>query len=422
MRKQYSGATRSVFVDARASATLGAAACVLSLVMLPGAFLVTGCGDDDGGNGNLNNNNNNVQGLNCLTGFTTSETGDTCVYQTLSEVTRTPCGDIWEDCDASGMATPVLGCVGELDVPPANPPTVTMQGFLKVFSAGPEPVGLRVRVFDQASLEGVTRLDDTVSPLGEVTITEADLLADIAAGEARACFSHKDEVGIFQVQCPVPTGDCGGACQDSLEGTDLCYQSQCFERLRYEGRYSISGIPTHRPLVVLTTGVGGYDDATWGVMAQVNVYLRTTDPEYDSGSGTYEQNANVLSRQDWYKIPQTMGLSGGISPGYGALAGEVHDCEGIRLTGAQVGLYPQSAYFAYFNGNPLDTVPLTGRLSLGTNRLSLYSMFELPAGNIEVEAWGLVGGLPTMIGEHSVFIFQDAVTVLTINDGKPALE
>lgn len=394
----------------------------LALTVLLGAPLAAGCSDDDGGQNNNENQNNNNQALSCLNGFEPSESGTTCVYQTLSETIRTPCGDVWEDCDASGLSAPDLTCIGQTDDPPLNPPTVTIQGFLDVFSAGPEPVGITLQVFDAASLTGVTRLDDSVSPLAEVTITQADIEDDVAAGVARACFSNKDDVGVYQVECPIPTDDCQGACQDSLQGTEFCYQAQCFERMRYEGRYAVSGIPTHRPLVLLTTGQDGYTDTTWGAMAQVNVYLRTTDPEYDEGAGTYEIDANVLSRQDWYKIPQTMGLSGGISPGYGALAGEVHDCQGIRLKGAQVGLFPQSNYFAYFNGNPLDTVPLTARLPLGTNNLGLYAEFELPAGAIQVEAWGLVGGTPTLLGEHNTFIFQDAVTVLSINDGKPALE
>ncbi|MDY0001138.1 MAG: hypothetical protein RBU30_07590 [Polyangia bacterium] len=388
-----------------------------------GLALAGGCSDDDSSqNNNDNGNQNNNQGLQCLNGFVSSETGRTCVYETLSETIRTPCGDVWEDCDATGMSAPALSCIGQADNPPPNPPTVTIQGFLDVFSAGPEPVGIVVKVFDAATLTGVTRLDDSVSPIAEVTVTQSDIEDDVSAGVARACFSKKDDVGIYQIECPIPTSDCMGACTDSLQGTEFCYQAQCFERLRYEGRYSLSGIPTHRPLVILTLGQDGYTDTTWGVMAQVNVYLRTTDPEYDEVNGTYELDAQVLSRQDWYKIPQTMGLSGGISPGYGALAGEVHDCDGIRLKGAQVGLYPQSNYFAYFNGNPLDTVPLTARLPLGTNNLGLYSEFELPAGEIEVEAWGLVGGTRTLLGQHSSFIFQDAVTVLSINDGKPALD
>jgi len=389
---------------------------LLAIVGLP----LAGCGDDDSGNNNVNNNN---QALQCLPNFVTSDSENTCVYQDLSEVTRTACGDIWEDCDASAVAAPPnLDCLGQADTPPANPPTVTLQGYLDVFSSGPEPTGVRVQVFDLADLEGVTRIDDSVSPLGEVTITEQDLSDDIAAGVARACFSEKNDVGLYQVECPVPTADCNGLCNDSLTGTDFCYQGQCFDRLRYEGRYAIPGIPTHRPLLIFTTGANGYDDTTWGIMAQVNVYLRTTDPDYDAQNGTYELDVNILSRQDWIKIPQTMGLSGGISAGFGAIAGEVHDCDGIRLTGAQVGLYPQSNYFAYFNGNPLDSVPVTLRLAQGTNSLGLYAEFELPSGPIDVEAWGLVDGTPTLLGQHHSVIFQDAVTVLSINDGKPVVE
>ncbi|MFH2007900.1 MAG: hypothetical protein ABI333_15055 [bacterium] len=387
------------------------------------ALALCACGDDDGGNGNGNGNNNQNgnqnSGLDCIGGFVTSESGETCVYNPLSETTRTACGDIWEDCDASGIPAPDLSCVGVADTPPPNPPTVTVEGFLDVFSSGPDPMDLTVQIFDADELIGVTRIDNSVTPLGEITITEADLVADLAAGIARACFADSDDVGEHSVECPVPTADCGGACQDDLNGTDFCYEGSCYDRLRYEGRFSIAGIPTHRPLVVRTAGLDEYDDNTWGVMAQANVYLRTTDPEYDEGAATYELDAQILSRQDWYKIPQTMGLSGGMSAGYGAIAGEVHDCAGIRLTGAQVGLYPQSSYFAYFNGNPLDTVPLTARLVDGTNSLGIYSEFELPAGDIAVEAWGLINGTPTLLGQHNTLVFQDSVTVLSINDGKP---
>jgi len=390
---------------------------------LIGVLSLTGCSDDSS-TGDNNNNDNTNQGLDCLTQFATSDTEETCVYNTLSETTRTQCGGqhgIWEDCDDTGTTAPDLSCIGVLDNPPANPPTVTVTGYLEVFSAGDEPTDIKVQVYDPADLVGVTRIDPSVPTIAEVTIGVADLEADIAAGVARACFAESDNVAEFSVECPVPTSDCGGSCLDDLSGPDFCYNGSCYDRLRYEGRYEIPNIPTHQPLVMRTVGLDGYDDVSWGVMAQVNIYLRTTDAEYNETEGTYELNANVISRQDWLKIPQTMGLSGGMSPGFGAIAGEVHDCAGIRLLGAQVGLFPQSPYFAYFNGNPIDTVPLTARLSSGTNSLSVYAEFELPAGDMAVEAWGLINGTPTLLGSHQTFVFQDSVTVLSINDGKPTV-
>lgn len=390
---------------------------------LLGALALLGCSDDSS-TGDNNNNDNTNQGLDCLTQFDTSETGETCVYSTLSETTRTQCGGqhgIWEDCDDTGTTAPDLSCLGVPDNPPADPPTVTLTGYMEVFSAGEEPTDIKVQVYDPADLVGVTRIDPSVPTIAEVTIEVADLEADIAAGVARACFAESDNIAEFSVECPVPTSDCGGSCLDDLSGTDFCYNGSCYDRLRYEGRYEIPSIPTHQPLVMRTIGRDGYDDVTWGVMAQVNIYLRTTDAEYNETGGTYELNANVISRQDWLKIPQTMGLSGGMSPGFGAIAGEVHDCAGVRLLGAQVGLYPQSPYFAYFNGNPIDTVPLTAQLSSGTNSLSVYAEFELPAGSMAVEAWGLINGTPTLLGSHQTFVFQDSVTVLSINDGKPTV-
>lgn len=390
---------------------------------LLGVFVITGCSDDD--NPGDNNNNENVNtGLDCLAQFGESDSAETCVYNTLSETTLTACGGqhgVWEDCDDTGSAAPDLSCLGVPDTPPASPPTVTITGYLDVFSGGDEPLDIKVQVFDPADLVGVTRIDSSITPLGEVTITVADLEADLAASVARACFAESDNIAEFSIECPVPTADCGGTCLDELSGSDFCYNGSCYDRLRYEGRYEIPNIPTHMPLVIRTAGIDEYDDLEWGVMAQVNVYLRTTDTEYNETEGTYEIDAQVISRGDWLKIPQTMGLSGGMSSGFGAIAGEVHDCNGLRLTGAQVGLFPQSAYFAYFNGNPIDTVPLTARLSEGTNSLSVYAEFELPAGDMAVEAWGLINGTPTLLGSHQTSIFQDSVTVLSINDGKPTV-
>ncbi len=391
---------------------------------LLGALALAGCSDDAPGNDNDNNNDNTNQGLNCLTSFEASESGETCVFTTLSDTKLTPCGGqhgVWEDCDETGNTPPDLSCIGVPDDPPASPPTVTLTGYLEVFSAGEEPIDIKVQIFDPADLVGVTRIDSSIPTIAEVTIVVADLEADLAAGVARACFAESDNIAEFSVECPLPTTDCGGSCQDDLSGTDFCYNGSCYDRLRYEGRYEIPNIPTHQPLVIRTSGVDGYDDLTWGVMAQVNIFLRTTDDEYNETEGTYELNANVISQEDWLKIPQTMGLSGGMSAGYGAIAGEVHDCNGVRLLGAQVGLYPQSPYFAYFNGNPIDTVPLTAQLAAGTNSLSVYAEFELPAGQMDVEAWGLINGTPTLLGAHQTFVFQDSVTVLSINDGKPTV-
>lgn len=392
---------------------------------LLGALALTGCSDDDGGNDNNNNNTN--QGLNCFAQFVTSDSGETCVFNSLSETTRTPCGGsagVWEDCDSTNTPTPDLSCLGVPDDPPPNPPAVTISGYLEVFSKGDEPIDVKVQVFAASDLVGVSRIDGSVASLGEITIVQANLEADLAAGIARACFMEDSDAALFDsVECVIPTSDCAGTCASDLDGgTEFCYSGNCYARKRYEGRYEIPNIPMHQPLVVRTSGLDEYDDVIWGVMAQVNVYLKTTDAEYDDVEGTYELDAQVLSRADWGIIPCTFGLCGGISAGYGAIAGEVHDCAGLRLKGAQVGFYPQGSYFGYFNGNPVSTVPLGTQLAAGTNNLGLYAGFELPGGDFTVEAWGLVGGTPTLLGSHNTFVFEDSVTVLSINDGKPTVE
>ncbi len=384
--------------------------CLLAGLLLP----LAACGDDDGGNGNQNN-----QGLDCPRNFEVSPSGKACVYGTLSETERTQCGDVWEDCDETGTLTPDLSCLDQTVEPPANPPLVTMTGYVDVFSSGGDDVdGVRVQVFRQSDVTANASLD-SLTPVAETTLSIDQSMVD--SGQVRACLKNNDDVANLQVECPVPTDDCDPPCQDTLDGNEFCYQGQCYERLRYEVRYSLENVPTYEFLVVRTIGPQGVSDSNWAPIVQYNVYLRTTDAAYDESTNTYETEVNLISRQDWFQIPQVMGLSNGVAPGKGVIAGEVHDCQGLRLTGAQVGLYPMTDYFSYFNGNPVSTLPNMSQLQRGTNRLSLYAAMNLDPGPLRVEAWGLVGGEPTLLGHHTVQIFPDSVTIVSINDGMPPM-
>lgn len=379
-----------------------------SLVAL--GLVLSGCSDDDNGGGNGD----------CPGGFVLSDTGRTCVYSSLTEVTRTQCGDVWEDCDVAGTPEPNLACLNEPDNPPANPPSVTLMGFADIFSSGPETVnGVVVQVFRQSDLNDVENIDEA-APVSQTTLEITQPM--VTNQEVRACFEETDDIANHQIECPMPTDDCLIPCQDSLSGNEFCYQGSCYGRLRYEVRYEIPNVPTHEFLVIRSLGPDGVDDNTWGIMIQYNVYLRTTDPEYNETLSTYEMDVNLISRQDWVKIPTVMGLPSGVTSGNGAIAGEVHDCEGIRLTGAQVAMLPLVDHFSYFNGNPVDTVPSPTRLPQGTNRLSLYSAMNVPPGPIEIEAWGLINGTPTILGYHQARVFPDSATIISINDGKPPVQ
>ncbi len=401
----------------------GTAAAALAMAMLV-LGLSQGCSDDDSGtnqntNQNVNNNNNNNQGIDCPEGFSVSPSGKACGSSSITEATRTQCGDVWEDCDDSATLTPNLGCIGQAPSPPADPPKVTLTGYVDVFSSGGNDVdGVVVQVFRQADIADNADLDN-VTPIAETTLSITQQMVD--DGDVRACFAENDDIANEQAECPVPTDDCDPPCQDGLDGNEFCYHAQCYARLRYEVRYRVENIPTYEFLVMRTMGPGGVSDSKWGVMVHYNLYFRTTDSAYDEQTNTYERKADIISRQDWLQIPTVMGLPNGVSPGKGAVAGEVHDCDGIRISGAQVFMYPISQYFSYFNGNPVDTLPLLTQFSHGTNRLGLFAAMNVEPGPVHVEAWGQIGNEDTLLGELDVQVFPDSVTILSINDGMPAM-
>ncbi len=402
----------------RIVATMGLAAMLL-------IFGATGCSDDDSGtndntNNNTNNSNNNNQGIQCPEGFDLSPSGKACGSSSITETTRTQCGDIWENCDDSATLTPNLACIGQPVTPPSNPPTVTLTGFVDVFSSGGNDVdGVTVQVYRQSDVADNADLD-SITPVAQTTLSIDQQMVD--DGQVRACFANTDDIANEQMECPQPTDDCNPPCQDSLDGNEFCYQAQCYDRLRYEVRYRVENVPTYEFLVVRTMGPGGVSDPKWGVMVHYNLYFQTTDDNYDEQTNTYERKADLISRQDWLQIPTVMGLPNGVSPGKGAVAGEVHDCDGIRLSGAQVYLYPVSQYLSYFNGNPVDTLPLLTQFSHGTNRLGLFAAMNVDPGPVHVEAWGDVNNESTLLGELDVQVFPDSVTIVSINDGMPPME
>ncbi|MEK7848659.1 MAG: hypothetical protein AAB270_07020, partial [Chloroflexota bacterium] len=170
-------------------------------------------------------------------------------------------------------------------------------------------------------------------------------------------------------------------------GAEFCYVAagqtigRCVERSRYEPRYKIVDVPTRKRLLIVTTGPGGKDDALWNMLVQENEYLSTNAPECsgtiitncfhdrDGAAPSFELNVNALSRGDYSSISVAAGLGAGIPEGHGGIAGEVRDCQDVRLEGAQVGTSPAPAILTYFNGNQWDTLPILGRGPQGTDRL-----------------------------------------------------
>jgi hypothetical protein len=290
---------------------------------------------------------------------------------TEAGIPRTPEDD---DCDATAAdATPDLSCMmesgfrvrGEVQM-------VTMYGVIDVFGNGGDANAILVEVYEEGP-------DGDLGPL----------LGMATSDTASACAETEDEID-----------------NDMVIGT------------RQLGFYSIANIPTETPLIVKTSGATDF----WRDLYTYNVQI--LNDEVDEGAAgeecadqpagpRHERDSNVLSRSDYNSIPLTAGLPSGITPGNGAVAGEIHDCGDTRLEFAQVGVFPEPVTLVYFNDNPSNPLPVMGRAE-GTSLLGLYAALDVPAGRIQVAAIGRVADQTVSLGWYTARVFANSVTSISL--------
>ena len=290
---------------------------------------------------------------------------------------RTPADDY---CNAAGGdGSPSIGCMMPGMYRAAGTSMdVTVYGVVDVFGNGGDADAITVEIY----LEGAD------GQLGA-------LVGSSAASIASSCSETEDEID-----------------NDMVVGT------------RDLGFYSIAGVPTETPLIVKTSGNADF----WKDLYTYNFYVfndevdgsgAAGDPCADAPPGPrFEYRARTLSRSDYNSIPLTAGVPGGITAGNGAVAGEIHDCDDVRLEFAQVGVSPKPETLVYFNDNPSNPLPQMGRME-GTSQLGLYSALNVPAGEVDVSAVGRVNGEVVSLGWYRVRVFDGAVTAVTLRGLRP---
>ena len=360
-----------------------------------------------------------------------------CLLAPTVAAARTACGDVTEFCDATASMTPNLACLsaGPKQHPP-TPATVTLTGFVHPFSSGKSNAPITIAVYKASDLAGGADIA-TATPVAAPVMVGFDPSKATDLTQFRACDADS-KIGCVAVDpgCMPP---CSDGLPDGMGGTRSDTPQQycrnfngaptCSARLRWEPRYAIAGVPTNTQLVVRTTDPSG---TTWATLVAWNVFLASDDKSCggnpqatdcldtsDMANPKYQLNANVLSQSDYFNIPFTAGLSSGITKGQGAVAGEVHDCDNVRLGNVQVGVQPTGDRFTYFNGDPYMTIPDSSRAGTGTDRLGLYSALNVQPGKIVVEAAALVGGQMVNAGQFQAVLYPDSVAVVNLNGGKP---
>ncbi len=271
-----------------------------------------------------------------------------------------------------------LSCLAS---PPAQgtPRMVTLTGYVWLFASGLDSQGVKVEVFKETNPNTDGAIDATA--LGSYTTSTSD-----AKYPLDTTWSSK---------CPSPDG--------------------CSFR-----RYTIANVPTETPLVIKTSDATG--TGAWATLYDYNVYFSNSSlTAGDGGADVARYDATVAAAGDPGSVAGTVGQT--ISAGAGLLAGEVHDCGDVRLSGATVGVTVPPAqgnlfYFTSDEGNPLPD-----NSSSSTSILGLWGGVNFPTGKpIRVTAMGKDPASPgkyVMLGTYVVQVFPDAVTAISLRGRRP---
>ena len=257
-----------------------------------------------------------------------------------------------------------------LDAPAAQgaSQTITLKGHVRLFSSGGDSKGAKIEIFKQNE-------DGSLGELVGSAVTSSDSDANV-----------KTET--FLKKCP------DGGCT-----------------LR---AYEYAGVPTETRLIVKTSDAAG--GGQWAELYDYDIYFSSA--EVKDGSIDYEPS--VVAATD---INTVASAAGGftVKQDKGLLAGEVHDCGDIRLSGATVDMdAAHEADMFYFGENESDPLPDKSRGALGTSKLGLFGTLNVTTGvPIRISAVGKQGDATILLGTTTVQTFPGAVTALRLRGRRP---
>ncbi len=275
----------------------------------------------------------------------------------------------------SGATAPDLDCLAS-PAPLGTPKTVKLKGFVKLFSSGNDSSGVKIEIFKEGANGALGDL------VGTAFTTSNDDVKD-------------------PPQTPQPTWS-------SKCPTDGC-------KLR---SYTYDGVPTETPLIVKTSDATGTGN-TWSELYDYNIYVPNSAVD---GSNTAPYDPSAVAATD---VNTVASAAGGftIKPDKGVLAGEVHDCGDVRLSGAMVDTdLPHEGEMFYFNDVESDPLPDKTRApqGLGTSKLGLFGALNIETGKpMHISAVIKSGGKDVLLGTYTVQLFPGAITALSFRGRRP---
>ncbi len=301
--------------------------------------------------------------------------------------------------------------------------TVTLTGLVTKFGAGSQPRDLCVALLDYDAF--VASGCVTGDPEAWEECLGADLCAD-----------------------PGALGEVGG--KDILVGKAV---SEPAPGNADAGVYSIPNVPVETDLVLKVSGM----TMLWKDTYKYGIRI----PAAQAALGEVVAEASIISASSWQTVPASTGMSSGVQPGNGVVAGTVADCGGgtdpamddpscdpakscapeaecscqtegyacvpdgagggtctrvpWTVVGATVGLTRQATKIAYFQGREGDNLPQPGRRY--TNVLGTYAAIDLPAGPVTAVAVVGDGAGVRLAGQATVFVAPGTVSILSFRGG-----
>jgi hypothetical protein len=316
---------------------------------------------------------------------------------TRDVLSRLPCASLtvrnmvdpsFDYCDSAAMpAAPNLGCFN-MATPPQQPTsmTVTVWGVVDVLGTGSDTNGVNVQFFEVNS-------DGTPGTMVGQATSDASMS------------SHYTE--------PETTVDASGGVIMS----------------RTLGSFVIPGIMTDHRYIVRTQGAPTtYGHAVYDYTIAIHgTHVNMPMPPAAlsiTGPAVYLR-PRAISNSDWVTLPSFATLTSGIPTGHGAIAGEVHDCDDVRLANATLYSEPQPNFqgTVYFSDSPTMPIPDTSRATDGTALLGIWALLDLNPGPVRISALGYQGTGANQqlvhVGSYSARVFADSVTLVVLRGLQP---
>ena len=110
-----------------------------------------------------------------------------------------------------------------------------------------------------------------------------------------------------------------------------------------------------------------------------------------------------------------------VKPEKGLIAGEVHDCADVRISGATVDIdAAHEGEMFYFGDNEANPLPDKSRGARGTSRLGLFGTLNVTTGlPVRVSAIGNYNGQTVLLGSSVVQVYPRSVTSLRFRGRRP---